>query len=300
MSTTESGRAAYETATDTTTVEVNGRPVRVRLTGPADGEPVLLIHGIARSLEDFTATQDLLSDEFRVINIDLPGFGLTRKQPGRPGLEAFARAAVGVLDALDEHRPVHVMGNSLGGAVAMTIAAHNPERVASLVLIDAAGFGREVNISPLPMVWAGLSALPRVGARFSERAREAGAQVNRDVFHDPTFATPGMIKHAGKVGRQPDFRATFFGTAASISAPVYGVRPGWRRELLAAVRRTGLPVLVVWGESDTVLPVSHLDGARTGLPDARFHLFEQTGHMPQIERAPELVALAREFIASAG
>ncbi|KNX38620.1 alpha/beta fold hydrolase [Luteipulveratus halotolerans] len=299
MSTTEPARAAYATATDTTTVEVSGHPIRVRVTGAADAPPVLLIHGIARSLEDFTATQDLLSDEYRVINMDLPGFGLTRKQPGRPTLESFARAAIGVLDALGVQEPTHVMGNSLGGAVAMTVAAHHPERVASLVLANAAGFGRQVNISPLPMVWAGLSSLPRVGARFVDRAREAGAQVNRDLFVDGSFATPEMIKHAGKVGRQRDFRATFFGTAFGMGVPGLGTFPGWRRELLAAVRASGVPVLVVWGDTDNVLPVAHLDGARTGLPGARYHLFERTGHMPQIERAPEFASLVKEFIASA-
>ncbi|AKU15113.1 alpha/beta fold hydrolase [Luteipulveratus mongoliensis] len=287
----------YSTATDTRQVTVGGRPVRVRVSGPHDGEPILLIHGIARSLEDWKASHDLLARDHRVISMDLPGFGLTRKMRGRPGLEGFAKAVVGVLDSLGEKRPVHLMGNSLGGAVAMAVAAHYPERVASLVLANSAGFGRKVHISPLPIMWAALSNVPGgIGRRTGLKAREAGAQINRDLFYDPSFATPEMIKHAATVGRQPDFQATFMGTALTMGVPGFGTFPGWRRELLTAVRESGIPVLVVWGDTDNVLPVEHLESVATVLPDAHTHLFAQTGHMPQIERADEFVQLASEFV----
>lgn len=288
------------TAADTRTVEVAGRPVRIRIDGPQDGPPVLLLHGIGRSLEDWVSAHDLLAGRHRVISADLPGFGLTRRQAERPGLSAFARAMVGVLDAAGVPGPVTVMGNSLGGAVAMTMAVEHRSRVAALVLVNAAGFGREVRISPFPMVLGVLSALPGIGPRFVARAREAGAQVNRDLFWDPAFATPEMIRHAGRVGRQPDFLGTFLTTARELGRPLYGAAPGWRRRLLTELgRRPELPVLVVWGEQDAILPAAHLEAAARALPHARTHLFEETGHMPQIERAGEFADLAAEFVAAA-
>ena len=283
----------------TTTVQVAGRPVRIRLSGPEEAPPVVLLHGIGRSLEDWSAAHELLARDHRVLSTDLPGFGLSPAGPEKPGLGAFARAVVGVLDAVGEERPVHLMGNSLGGAVAMTVAAEHPERVASLLLANSAGFGREANVSPLPMLWAALSRLPLVGRRFRPLARAAAVRSNRNCFFDPALATPELLRHAARVGAQPDFRATFLGTYRSIGLPVVGVLPGWRRALLERIRASGLPVLVLWGDADAVLPAHHAEAAAAALPGARLHVFPDTGHMPQIERTAELVALAREFVASA-
>ncbi|MFF0989849.1 alpha/beta fold hydrolase [Kocuria nitroreducens] len=287
-----------EATTTTTTVEVAGRPVRIRRSGPADAPPVALLHGIGRSLEDWSAAHELLAQDHRVLSMDLPGFGLTPAGADRPGLGTFARAVLGVLDAIGEERPVHLMGNSLGGAVAMTVAAERPERVAGLLLANSAGFGREANVSALPMVWAGLSRLPVVGHRFLPLARAAAVRSNQNCFFDPSLATPERLRHAARVGAQPDFRATFLGTYRSIGLPMIGVLPGWRRTLLEKVRASGVPVLVVWGDADAVLPAHHAGAAAAALPEARVHVFPDTGHMPQIERTRELVELARGFVAS--
>lgn len=74
-----------------------------------------------------------------------------------------------------------------------------------------------------------------------------------------------------------------------------GVRPRWRAELLAAVAALDLPTLVIWGDRDLILPARHLEAARALLPRARCHLFADTGHMPQIERAAAFHALVTEF-----
>jgi pimeloyl-ACP methyl ester carboxylesterase len=287
------------TATDTTYVDVAGHQVRVRQSGPESGEPVLLIHGIGRSLEDWQLTQDLLAREHRVTSIDLPGFGLTRRMKGTRGLAGFARSVVALLDAVGERRPVHVMGNSLGGAVAMTLAAEHPDRVASLVLANSAGFGREVNVALMPMAYGVLGALPVVGQRFRRRARQAGIQSIRDLFHDPSHVTDEMLRHAGKVSGQPDFLLTFVTTAAALGVPLLGTYPWWRRALLEKIAAAEIPTMVVWGDADTVLPSAHLEAAVAALPHASSHLFPDTGHLPQIERAEEFAELASRFVAEA-
>ncbi|MCW2752855.1 MAG: hypothetical protein JWQ32_266 [Marmoricola sp.] len=283
-------------APGTSTLRVGGAPLRVRVSGPADGVPILLIHGIARSLEDWTETQDLLARTHRVISTDLPGFGFSRKGRERPGLPAFGRAMAELLDAAGVTEPVHVMGNSLGGGVAMTLAVSHPGRVASLTLVNSIGFGAEVNISPLPMTYGALASLPGLRGTFGPRARAAGAQTIRDLFFDPALATTEQLQHAGKLARQPDFRATFLGTAATLGAPVVGLRTGWRRVLLARVAASGIPVLVVWGDADKILPPRQLDAAKAALPHARTHLFANTGHMPQVEQATAFAELVAAFV----
>ena len=278
-------------------VTVRGRRVRYRSDGA--GPTVVLLHGIGRSLEDWQPTQDLLARDHRVISLDLPGFGLTRRMKGHWGLEGFARSVVALLDALGETRPVHGMGNSLGGAVAMTLAGNHPDRVASLVLVNSAGFGREANVSFLPMVYGALSSVPVVGGRFRGLARSSGIQSLRDVFFDPALLTDEMIRHAGQLNRQPDFRLTFLATAATLGAPVLGTYPWWRRALLARLAEAEVPTMVVWGDADSVLPAKHFHAAVAALPNASSHLFPDTGHMPQIERAEEFAELAADFVAKA-
>ena len=280
----------------TTVLPVGGRDLRVRISGPTDAPPVLLIHGIARSLEDWTEAHDLLATGHRVISTDLPGFGFSRAGRERPGLPAFGRAMAGLLDAAGIGEPVHVMGNSLGGGVGMTLAVDHPGRVASLTLVNSIGFGSEVNISARPMTYGALAALPGLAGTFGPKARAAGAQTIRDLFWDPALATPEQLRHASRLAKQCDFRATFLGTAATLGAPVVGVRAGWRRELLARVADSGIPVLVVWGDADKVLPVKHLDAAKAALPAARTRLFPDTGHMPQVERPAEFAAVVRGFV----
>jgi pimeloyl-ACP methyl ester carboxylesterase len=285
--------------TEATYVDVDGHPVRVRESGPHDGPPVVLVHGIGRSLEDWQPTQDLLSKDHRVISLDLPGFGLTRRMKGHWGLEGFARAVVALLDALGENRPVHVMGNSLGGAVAMTLAANHPDRVASLLLVNSAGFGREANVSVLPMAYAALASVPVVGSRFRQLARSTGLQSMRDVFFDPSHLTDEMVRHAGRLNRQPDFRVTFIATALQLGMPVVGTYPWWRRALLDRLEAADVPTMVVWGDADNVLPATHFHAAVSALPNAESHLFPDTGHMPQIEQAEEFAQLAAAFVAEA-
>lgn len=285
-------------AEDTTSIEVGGVPLRVRISGPEDGVPVLLIHGIARSLEDWTEAQDLLAAAgHRVISTDLPGFGYSRRGRERPGLPAFGRAMAALLESAGVTVPAHVMGNSLGGGVAMTLAVDHPERVASLTLVNSVGFGSEANISALPMTYGVLAALPGLSRTFGPKARAAGADTIRDLFWDRELATIEQLRHAGKLAKQPDFRATFLGTAATLGAPVVGVRPGWRRDLVRRVADSGVPVLVVWGDADRILPPKHLHAAGKLIPGARTHLFPDTGHMPQVERAADFVAVAGAFLA---
>ncbi|RNL60859.1 alpha/beta fold hydrolase [Nocardioides marmoriginsengisoli] len=269
----------------------------MRVSGPGDGTPILLIHGIARSLEDWNESQDLLAAAgHRVISTDLPGFGYSRKGRERPGLPAFGRAMAGLLDALGVTEPVHVMGNSLGGGVSMTLAVDHPDRVASVTLVNSVGFGSEVNISALPMTYGVLAQLPGLAGTFGPRAREAGANTIRDLFFDRSLATTDQFRHAGKLAKQKDFRATFLGTAATLGAPVVGVKAGWRRELLGRVAASGIPILVIWGDADKILPPHQVDAAKAALPAARFHVFADTGHMPQVERPAEFVAVAGAFV----
>lgn len=274
-------------------VEVDGRRVRVRVDGAAHHPPVLLVHGIGRSLEDWDPQYERLAADHRVIAVDVPGFGFSDRPDGPITLSTFAKGVLGAVDVLGETRPLHVIGNSLGGAIAMQILANRPERVASLALIDPAGFGSEVTML------LRILAMPVIGPLSTRRTtRSAARMLERACFTDPALATKERVDRAMAIGSKPHHGEVMLATALEL-ATGRGIKPGWRRQLAAFAALHPRPTLVMWGEGDRVLPAHQLDEARRVFPHAETHLLPGVGHMPQIECPDEFADLVLPFLARA-
>ena len=274
-----------------TFVAVDGRRTRVRVDGNPDNPPVLLLHGVGRSLEDWAPQWNRLAGSYRVITLDIPGFGFSSRPTESMTLGSLARGVVDTLDALGEQRPLHVIGNSLGGAVALQLLVLQPCRVASLVLVNSAGFGREVTML-LRML-----ALPVIGRLATRRTTRASARMlERSIFADRSLASRQRIEHAVAIGRQPDSGVVMREIAGEL-ATGRGVKDGWRAELSSAAEQHPRPTLIIWGDRDRVLPAHHLETAQRLMPHAKTHLFDGVGHMPQIECPDEFADLVLAFFA---
>jgi pimeloyl-ACP methyl ester carboxylesterase len=249
---------------------------------------VVLLHGLGRSLEDWTEQHELLRDRHRVYSVDLPGYGESEPLTEPYTVAALARFVANFLDAVEIAEPAHLVGNSLGGAVAMQLAVHAPDRVASLVLVNSAGFGREVTIA------LRLLAIRPLGRLLLRPSRHSARRVERSLFHDPVFVTEARVEHTFALAQRPHAARVLLETAQSLGT-FRGARPQWRQALLHAVASLDIPTLVVWGDRDLILPAAHLDAARARLPHAHTHLFSDTGHMPQIERAEAFSQLVVHF-----
>ncbi|SCG36440.1 alpha/beta fold hydrolase [Micromonospora coxensis] len=270
-------------------VTVEGRRVRHRVDG--DGPPVVLLHGIGRSLRDFTEQHELLASRFRVHSVDLPGYGGSLPMAEPCTLPALGRFVGRYLDTVGVDQPAHLVGNSLGGAVAMQVAAAEPDRVASLALVNSAGFGQEVTLA------LRLLTLRPLGRLLLRPSRAAARRVERTLFHDPSFVTDERIAYALELAGQPYTARVMLETCRHLGT-FRGVRPQWRDELLARVAERDVPTLIVWGDRDLILPATHLDAARARLPKARTHLFTDCGHLPQVERAEEFHRMLVDFWAT--
>ncbi|MGW4029522.1 alpha/beta fold hydrolase [Streptomyces sp. NPDC004838] len=270
--------------TPTGFVDVDGYRVRYRATGT--GSPVVLLHGLGRSLEDWEPLRTALPTR-RLLALDLAGFGWSQAPPDL-GLASMAEHVAKSLDRLGVTAPVHLVGNSLGGAVAMRLAVHHPARVASLALANSAGFGREVTwalrVLDLPLLWRLLLHPDKRSARTTERS----------LYYDPAFATTDRVDLALELARRPNAARTLRHVVRTLGS-LSGVHGDWRTDLLTAVAALDIPILVVWGTHDRILPPTHLANAANALPRARTHMFPRTGHMPQIERAEEFAALLDAF-----
>jgi pimeloyl-ACP methyl ester carboxylesterase len=272
-------------------VDVRGSRIRFHETGDPAAPPVVLLHGIGRSLEDWSLQHERFDDSFRVISVDMPGFGLSQRLPAPTTLPVLADGVWATLDALGERRPVHLMGNSLGGAVSMTMLAAAPDRVATLTLVNSAGFGKEVT-------WAlRILAVPGLGRQMLRHIdKRTAPRVERTLFRDRALVTPERVAKAIEIARQPDFAPVYLETAKALGG-FRGVAPAWRSALLASMAGVVKPTMIVWGERDMILPSHHLAAARAAFPHAKSHMFPDTGHMPQIERPDEFAGLIRPMLA---
>jgi len=274
----------------TALVDAGGAKVRVRESGDPAGPPIVMLHGIGRSLEDWAPQHELLPGTHRVISMDLLGFGLSDPPPGPMTLAQLAEGVYETLDGLGVQGPAHVFGNSLGGAVALSMQATHPERVAGVVLAAPAGFGQEVVLD------LRLLTIPGLGhVLLRHVSRGAARRTERALYYDGAFVTEERIQHAMRAAARPGRPELFLDIVRELGT-VRGIRPGWRSALLADVARHPRPTLIVWGDRDRVLPAHHLTAARQALPHAQSHVFADTGHLPQVERAAEFAALVGRFL----
>jgi pimeloyl-ACP methyl ester carboxylesterase len=174
--------------------------------------------------------------------------------------------------------------------VALQILTLQPERVATLALVNSAGFGSQMH--PLLRMLA-TPIIGSLAARYTTRA--SARMIEHLIFADLRLVTKERIDHALEIARQPGTGAILH-ELSCVLATSRGARPEWRNSLLAEAAYHPRPTLIVWGDRDRLLPPSLFEAARKVFPHAEHHLFSGVGHMPQIESADEFAQLTRDLI----
>jgi pimeloyl-ACP methyl ester carboxylesterase len=271
------------------TVTLHGRSVTYALAG--SGPVLLLIHGMAGTHESWRAVIEPLAREHTVLAPDLPGHGTSEPGGGDYSLGSLAAGARDLLIALGHDRAT-LVGHSLGGGIAMQFAYQFPEITERLVLVSSGGLGPEV--SPVLRA-AALPGADRFIAATAGPGRAAGAALGRGL------AVLGLRPNAdvAEVARgyaslaDPHRRAAFLATLrAVVGTGGQRVHAGDRLYLTA-----GVPVLIMWGERDPMIPVRHGEDAHRAIVGSRLEIFPAVGHMPQLEAPASFVAVLERFLA---
>ena len=278
---------------------VHGHAVSYGEAGAArgpDGRPrpvVLLVHGIASRGRQWERVMAELGDRAHVLAPDLLGHGSSAKPRGDYSLGAHANGLRDLLAALG-HERVTVVGHSLGGGVAMQFAYQVPERVERLALIGAGGLGKEVTpllrAATLPGAELVLPVL--TGSWLRRGATTLGGLLARAGVPLPEVVQEAVVGF-GAMG-DPGARAAFVHTARSVVDP-FGQRVDARDRLHATAH---LPLLVVWGRRDTVIPLAHGAALAEAVDGARLEVFEQSGHFPHLTEPHRLARLLAEWLAT--
>ena len=262
-----------------------GLTVHLRDTGPRDAPALVLVHGSNSSLQTWEPWADRLGKTYRIIRMDLPGHGLTGASPTR---DYSAAAYVGVVERIRAKLGIdHIVlaGNSMGGGVAWHYALAHPDHVRALVLIDSVGQPEPGNgKAPLAFRIARVPVLRNVAAQITPRSMIADSLPG--VFGNPKLADAAMVDRYWELLRYPGNREATLDRFA---------RPS-DRATDAQLASLKLPVLILWGEKDQLIPVSSGQWLHARIPGSRLIVYPGVGHLPMEEHPDQSAADVKAFV----
>jgi pimeloyl-ACP methyl ester carboxylesterase len=269
-------------------VSIHGHSVGYRRGGT--GQKILLIHGLAGSSKTWDDVIPLVTPYADVIAVDLLGHGESAKPTGDYSLGAFASGLRDFLSILGVES-VTIVGHSFGGGVAMQLAYQHPHLVDRLVLVGSGGLGREVS-------WL-LRLLTLPGAEYVmpfafpkpivDRATDVGRHLGRRNIRSPKLAEMwrAYSSLAGATNRK-----AFVRTMRGVIEPTGQTVNASDRLYLAA----HVPTMIVWGDQDGMIPVSHAHAAHELIPTSRLEIMAGVGHFPHVEQPEAFADLLVDFV----
>ncbi|MGY2002786.1 alpha/beta fold hydrolase [Blastococcus sp. SYSU DS1024] len=260
-----------------------------------EGPPLLLLHGIGNNCQTWAGVVDRLAESHTVIAPDLLGHGDSDKPRGDYSLAAYANGMRDLLTVLDIERAT-VVGHSLGGGIALQFAYQFPERCERLALVGSGGLGPELS--------AGLRAATLPGAELVVTAL-AGVSGPlrlglRAVDGLGTLAGWRRVRDLAEAGdallalQDAEARRAFLRTLRG----VVDVRGQAVTALDRLYLADSVPMLVVWGGRDPIVPAQHAETVRTTVPSARIEVFEDAGHWPHLDEPDRFCDVLLDFVAT--
>ncbi len=257
--------------------EVGGLRVRYADRGFGDSV-VLLLHDFGGDLDNWMFNLDSLAEKHRLLALDLPGHGQSVKTNVDPSLSGMATFVRKFLDVLSVSS-LHVVGHSMGGAIAMQLASDSPKTVKSLGLICSAGLGPDINSDYL--------------RGFVEaQSQQELKLVLQQLFVDESLVNLQLVNDLLNYKRMDGVEATLKALSETL------ISAGEQTFLTDNIVASGIPVLVIWGKQDRIIPVSHAQNfSAAGGYCVEVEIFDSAGHMVQMEKAYEVNRSLLNFLA---
>lgn len=273
---------------DSKFIEVNGVNVHYKTYG--EGEPTfILLHGFGASLFSWREVVEPLAEYGTVITYDRPAFGLTERPMEWEGESPYSQDSqvelvIGLMNALDIEQAT-LVGNSAGGTVSMLTALKYPERVTRLILVDPAvyaGGGAPAWIRPL----LGTPQFNHIGPLFARQLQAQGTEFLKTAWHDPSKITPEIFE-----GYQEPLQVENWDKALwelTVSSRESG--------LIERISEFDLPILVITGDDDRIVPTEQSLRLAEELPKAELAVIPQCGHVPHEECPAVFMQAVTEFL----
>ncbi len=263
-------------------IEVLGLRLHVRDTGPPGDAPALImLHGFASSLQTWDAWSAALDSRYRMIRLDVPGFGLTGPDPTGDYSDERAIAVIAALMDRFGLARATLVGNSMGGNIAWRFAAAHPDRVDRLVLVSPAGYRPP-----------GETGKPPTGLPFTIRMMRyvlptPVLRMNMQAsYADPAKLTPALVARYRDMLLVPGDRDAILSRMLQTTWP----------DPVPLLRTIQAPTLLIWGDADRLIPVANAQDYLAALPHATLAVLPGQGHVPQEEAPAVSLAPLRDFL----
>src|SRR5215218_297741 len=276
--------AASAAAPQTEVVTLDdGTTLAALLAGPPDAtETIVFLHGLGGSKSTWASVLGVFAETYRIAAVDLPGHGASDKPLPESVDYSISGLAARVGELLEklELAPVVLVGHSLGGATALQLALDRPKLVRALALVNSAALGSEISGELLDRV-------------ESEPSRDEARRLLELFFENRRFILDRGIDDMYAARTAPGADEAVKAIAGNAFS-----RQGQNLVLTSRLGELEVPLLIVWGEFDRVIPSRHAVAAVAAQPTAWLEIMEDVGHVPQVEAAPAFAAIANRWLAS--
>jgi len=273
-------------------VSIDG--IRIRYLVEGSGPAVVLLHAAGESARDWQWMIPRLAGRFRLYAPDLPGYTDGSGNGVSYTTTAFAGIMTKLIRELDISCPT-LIGNSLGGLVALRMAMSDSLQVPALVMVGSAGLGKEINpfLIGLTAPAAGDIAMASTSNPFGAWLRSGFRSLL--LFANPSRVPPEWFQEQYRLAGNPSYRHA---TLASLRAQIdYN---GQREVLVGELPKLDIPVLVLWGGEDQIIPVEHGRKAMKHLRYGKIEIFPDCGHIPQVENPDRFSTALGNFLEVTG
>ncbi len=253
------------------------------------GTPVIFVHGLGGSIENWVHNIDVLAQHHRVYAMDLVGFGRAEKTPLTHDLNVLVRLINDFMKTQSIEK-ASLVGNSLGGGLVLRFAIDFPGKVEKLVLVDNAGMGRGVILD------FKVASLPLIGEFLTRPSRKGTARLWKKVVYDSSLVTDELVEESYGLIVLPGASQALLATLRA-AINFRGQRADLTGLLISKLGTITAPTLIFWGQQDRILPLAHAHIAAKKIRNARLHIFDHCGHMPQLEHPEEFNKLVLDFLA---
>ena len=264
----------------------NVEGIRTHYAAAGEGKPLLLLHGLGARPMAWAANIAPLSERFSVYALDIPGHGDTDKPDIDYHVVAGARFVRSFMRVLGIDK-ASLVGNSMGGMLALRTALDFPQSVDKLVLVDAAGLGREV-------AWSvRLVSLPLVGDIVESTSLRGTRTMLKNIFYDHNLIGDDLVYELHRTRRMPGSKRAILKTIRG-EVGLNGLRRKWI--MVERLKDLVAPVLILWGAQDRVVPVQHARNAARLALEARLCILDRCGHWPQMEKSSQFNDAVLNFL----
>lgn len=253
-------------------IDVLGTSMHYKIEGA--GDTIVLIHGTASSLHTWDAVTENLKDSFTIVRFDLPAFGVTGPSQNHVyDIDNFLQHVDGLLTALNMHS-FHIAGNSLGGRISWNYALQYPDKVKSLILLDASGYPS----GEIPFIFK-LARLPVLSSLLKKCTPSVFIRKNiEEVYQKDELISNELIQRYYELSRRDGNRQAFIDRASAIL-----------QDRSQKIKNINHNTLIIWGENDLWIPVENAHKFDKDIPNSTLQIIENSGHVP-MEEDPDITS----------